>query len=69
MGEKVNVIKESDTSRNIKFQDNSNGKIMNRPQFVREIKNGNYDNYYVRKINGLATPVSKPDGNTRNNLG
>lgn len=69
MGKKVNVIAESSTSRNMKFQDNSNGKIMNRPQFVREIKSSNYDNYYVRKINGLATPVSKPDGNTINNLG
>ena len=42
---------------------------MTRNQFVREIKKGNYEEYYVRKINGLDTPVSKPDGNEKNNLG
>ena len=28
-----------------------------------------YDGYYVRDINGIPTPCSKPDNKTRNNLG
>lgn len=34
------------------------------------IDRGDYGNdYYHRKINGVDTPVSKPDGDPRNNLG
>ena len=42
---------------------------MSRSQFVRQIENGNYDNYHVRNINGVKTPVSNPDNSTNNNLG
>ena len=65
---KVKVIQENASGRNEKFKDKSNGKEMTRNQFVKEIKKGNYENYYVRKINGIETPVSKPDGNKNNNL-
>lgn len=41
---------------------------MTRSQFVREIKNGNYPRYSVRKINNVDTPVSKPDKTVNNNL-
>lgn len=41
---------------------------MTRSQFVRQIQQGNYQNYHVRTINGIATPVSNPDGKTNNNL-
>lgn len=41
---------------------------MTRAQFANQIDNGNYDNYHVRKINGLRTPVSNPDGKESNNL-
>lgn len=63
----VKVTQESDTGRNTKFSDGS--KKMTRAGFVREIEHGNYDNYHVRNINGIKTPVSNPDGNTNNNLG
>lgn len=63
----VKVTQESDTGRNTKFSDGS--KEMTRAGFVREIEHGNYDNYHVRNINGIKTPVSNPDGNTNNNLG
>lgn len=66
---KVTVIKESESGRNLLFKDNKNGLQMSRSQFVNQIKSGNYEDYYVRKINGISTPVSKPDGNTKNNLG
>jgi hypothetical protein len=42
---------------------------MTRGQFVREINNGNYENYHVRNINGIPTPVSNPDSTRNNNLG
>lgn len=65
---RVSVISETPTGRNTKFVDNSSGTPMTRAQFVREINQGNYPNYYHRKINGLNTPVSKPDGIKSNNL-
>ena len=66
---KVKVISESDSGRNQRFKDCTNGNEMTRNQFVREIKRGNYEDYYVRKINGLDTPVSRPDGKLNTNLG
>ena len=66
---RVKVIQENDSGRNERFKDCTNGNEMTRKQFVKEIKKGNYEKYYVRKINGLDTPVSKPDGKENNNLG
>lgn len=68
MAKRVTVTNESDSGRNLKFHDNYTGKDMSRAQFVKEIKGGNYDNYHVRKINGLDTPVSNPDDKEGNNL-
>ena len=42
---------------------------MTRAEFNRVIKKGNYPNYYTRKIHGLETPVSKPNGCKSDNLG
>ena len=70
MGRKrVSVTKESNTGRNERFHDNYKGTDMTRSQFVREINNGNYENYHVRNINGIPTPVSNPDSTRNNNLG
>lgn len=67
---KVIVIKESSTGRNERFRDTRTGKEMTRNQFIKAIDSGAYGkDYYHRKINGIDTPVAKPDGNTRNNLG
>lgn len=67
---KVTVIKESDTGRNERFRDTRTGKEVTRNQFIKAIDKGVYGNdYYHREINGVETPVSKPDGNSRNNLG
>ena len=65
----VEVTKESSTGRNLQFQDNFKNILMSRAKFVKEIELGNYDDYYVKIINGVKTPVSKPDGNKHNNLG
>ena len=47
----------------------SNGDIFDREGFVASIGNGKYPGYTVVSIDGLATPMSKPDGVTSNNLG
>ncbi len=65
---RVTVTKESNTGRNQQFHDNRTGADMTRPQFVKEIEQGNYPNYHVRKINGVKTPVSNPDETEGNNL-
>jgi len=69
MPRRVSVTKESETGRNLRFHDNYTGADMSRPQFVRQIENGNYPHHHVRVINGVKTPVSNPDSSTRNNLG
>ncbi len=68
MKKRVTVISESESGRNLKFRDNYKGKNMTRVEFVKKIKHGDYDNYHIRKINGLDTPVSNPDGKVGNNL-
>lgn len=65
----IKVTKQSPSGRNEKFLDTTKGKEMTRTQFVKEIENGNYQKYDVRNINDIKTPVSKPDGNKKNNLG
>jgi len=67
--QRVSVTRESNTGRNQRFHDNYSGTDMTRSQFVREINNGNYENYHVRNINGIPTPVSNPDSTRNNNLG
>ena len=58
MSKRVTVTNTNSKGRNTNFRDNVTGANMTRPQFVKQIKNGNYENYHVRKINGVDTPVS-----------
>ncbi len=69
MAKRVSVTRESSTGRNTNFHDNYTGADMTRAQFVRQINNGTYENYHVRNINGVSTPVSNPDSSRNNNLG
>ncbi len=69
MPKRVSVTQESDTGRNTRFHDNFTGQDMTRNQFVNAIKSGSYDNYHIRNINGVETPVSNPDSTRNNNLG
>jgi hypothetical protein len=62
------ATKENDTGRNTHFQDSLTGENMTRAQTVKKIKKGEYDDFHIRKINGLDTPVSNPDSDTENNL-
>lgn len=66
--QRISTILETNTGRNKKFYDNYNKQTMSRTQFVKKINEGNYDNYHVRVINGIATPCSNPDNSTKNNL-
>jgi len=68
---RVSVTRETPSGRNIEYRDNYNGNIMNRPEFVRQIRQGSYDNdnYHVRLIDGIPTPCSNPDNSKNNNLG
>lgn len=63
------VTEESPSGRNKVFYNPNTNEEMKRTEFVKEIKEGKHPNYVVKKINGLDTPVSKPDGKTSNNLG
>ena len=68
MAKRITVTRESRTGRNERFHDNLTGANMTRTQFVRQIKSGNYENYHIRNINGVPTPVSNPDSSRNNNL-
>lgn len=65
---RVTVTYESDSGRNERFRDYQTGKEMTRKKFVREIEKGKYEDYHVREINGVPTPVSNPDKSEKNNL-
>lgn len=69
MGKRITVTNETSTGRNQTFHDNYKNKDMTRREFVKEIKNGEYNKYHIRTINGIETPVSNPDKSTANNLG
>ena len=65
---RITVTQESNSGRNQKFHDNFTGGDMTRAGFVKQIEQGNYANYHVRKVHGIKTPVSNPDSTTNNNL-
>lgn len=65
---RVITTNQSSTGRNLNFKDTNSGRYMTRQDFVRSIKAGNYENYHVRLINGIETPVSNPDKSKNNNL-
>ena len=68
MPKRVSTTGESESGRNLQFHDNYSNTDMSRAEFVREIEKGQYENYHVRNVNGLKTPVSNPDRTTNNNL-
>ena len=64
----VVVLKENKKGRNEVFLDLIKNIMFSRDEFVAAIKSGEYPAYTVKMINGLPTPVSKPDGTDSNNL-
>jgi len=69
MPKRITVTNETDSGRNQRFRDNYTDDEMSRAEFVRRIEQGQYDNYHVREVNGVKTPVSNPDQSENNNLG
>lgn len=65
----VIVLKESKTGRNELFVDQLTGALMDRKGFAALIDSGQYEGYTLASIDGIATPMSKPDKVTSNNLG
>jgi hypothetical protein len=65
----IKVTKESRSGRNERFRDPSKRGDMSRAEFVKGIEQGKYPGYHIRKVRGIKTPVSNPDGRTGNNLG
>jgi hypothetical protein len=68
MAKSVRVTVEDSSGRNQRFHDDKSGKNMSRAEFVKQIEEGKFPDYHVRKINGLNTPVSNPDSSEGNNL-
>ena len=67
----VKAIEQNSTGRNITFQNTGNHEIMSRAEFVGRIKKPTstyHKDYVVKIINGVETPVSRPDKSTNNNL-
>ena len=65
---RVTTTCQTKSGRNTKFRDNRTGAKMSRTGFVKAIQKGHYDKYHVRRINGLKTPVSNPNGRKCDNL-
>lgn len=64
---RITTTLESETGRNLRFAVPGDGDI-SRQALVRQIRAGEHPDYHVRIINGLATPVSNPNGSDRDNL-
>lgn len=65
----VIVLEEKKSGRNEKFVDLITGNIMTSEFFVEQIKLDKYPGYRVSVMDGIPTPMSKPDDTTDNNLG
>ena len=70
---KLRVTKETKTGRNIEFQDTRNHKIISNKELINRLSTGNSsynDDYCIKHDkNGNKYVSSKPDNNTKNNLG
>ena len=70
---KLIVTKETETGRNIEFQDTRNNKKMSLQNLVNRLQSGNssYNEDYCVKHDryGIAYISSELDGNKNNNLG
>lgn len=62
------VLSESETGRNEIFFDLFKEDILSREEFVTKIKAGAYPKYFIKIINGVETPLSKPDSHRTNNI-
>jgi len=67
----VKAIKETNTGKNIMFQNTGNHEKMTLNQFIKRIESGTSaysDRYYIKHDSSGKTPVSKPNGSKNDNL-
>lgn len=62
------VLSENESGRNEIFFDSFKQITISREEFVTKIKSGEYPNYFIKVINGIETPFSKPDSHKINNI-
>jgi hypothetical protein len=66
---RLSVTRETSSRRNQEYRDSGTGATMPRAEAVRRIERGEYPGYHVRRIHGVKTPVSNPNGQSSDNLG
>ncbi len=67
----VKATKETNTGKNIMFQNTGNHEKMTLNQFVNRIESGMSvysDRYYIKHDKSGKTPVSKPNKSIKDNL-
>lgn len=65
----ISVVEQDENGRNETFKIHGTNEVVSREELAERIQNGEFDDYHVREINGVKTPVSNPDGKEGNNLG
>lgn len=68
----LKVTKESDTGRNIEFQNIGNNEKLTDKELIARLETGNSvynDRYYIKHQDDEKFIVSKPDKNKKDNLG
>ena len=68
----LKVTKESETGRNLEFQNIGNNEKLTATQLINRLEKGYsvYNKgYYIKHQDGEKYIVSKPDGKEKNNLG
>lgn len=68
----LKVTKESETGRNLEFQNIGNNEKLTATQLINRLETGKSvynEGYYIKHQNGEKYIVSKPDGKEKNNLG
>ena len=68
----LKVTKESNSGKNLEFQNTGNNEKLTANELIRRLETGNSaynDGYYIKHQDGQKYIVSKPDGNEKNNLG
>ena len=68
----LKVTKESETGRNLEFQNIGNNEKLTATQLINRLEKGisvYNKGYYIKHQDGEKYIVSKPDGKEKNNLG
>lgn len=68
---KVKAIKETETGKNIMFENTGNHQKMTLNEFINKIESGTSvysDRYYIKHDSSGKTPVSKPNKYLNDNL-